>query len=354
MIAAQPTGHLQPSVEQPGEPILSVRDLRLEYHTAGGTLAAVDGASFDLHAGESIALIGESGSGKTTLGLGVLRLLPRSARTARGVILYRRRDGRSVDVLALPGEEMRRFRWQECAMVFQAAQNALNPVARVWDQMLDTVRAHRSMSRDEIRQRSERLLTMVQLEPKRVLHAFPHELSGGMRQRVLIAMSLLLDPQILILHEPTTPLDILTQRAIIDVLRSLRGQLGFAMLFISHVLSIAAELADRVATMYAGKIVVVGNVRDMFYGPKHPYTLGLIKAVPPVAGDLYEISSIPGSPPNLLQMPPGCSFHPRCSYARERCQSEAPPLYDVGPDHSSACHYWSEVELERKVAEPNV
>ena len=351
MIAAQPTGHLQPSVEQPGEPILSVRDLRLEYHTAGGTLAAVDGASFDLHAGESIALIGESGSGKTTLGLGVLRLLPRSARTARGEILYRRRDGRSVDVLALPGEEMRRFRWQECAMVFQAAQNALNPVARVWDQMLDTVRAHRSMSRDEIRQRSERLLTMVQLEPKRVLHAFPHELSGGMRQRVLIAMSLLLDPQILILDEPTTALDILTQRAIIDVLRSLRGQLGFAMLFISHDLSIAAELADRVATMYAGKIVELGNVRDMFYGPKHPYTLGLIKAVPPVAGDLYEISSIPGAPPSLLHLPGGCSFNPRCAYARERCTTDVPPLYQVGDGHTAACHYWSEVQLERMVVE---
>jgi peptide/nickel transport system ATP-binding protein len=249
---------------------------------------------------------------------------------------------------------MRRFRWQECAMVFQAAQNALNPVTRVWDHMLDTVRAHRSMSRDEVRERSERLLRMVQLEPKRVLDAFPHELSGGMRQRVLIAMSLLLDPQILILDEPTTALDILTQRAIIDVLRSLRNQLKFAMLFISHDLSLAAELADRVATMYAGKIVELGDVRDIFYNPKHPYTLGLIQAVPPVAGDLYEISSIPGAPPSLLNLPSGCSFHPRCPYARERCAVDVPPLYAVSDGHVSACHFFSEVHLTREVVEKSV
>src|SRR6266487_4230163 len=219
----------------------------------------------------------------------------------------------------LSAEELRRFRWQECAMVFQAAQNALNPVARVWDHMLDTARAHRSMPRAEIRERSERLLAMVQLEPRRVLNAFPHELSGGMRQRVLIAMSLLLDPQILILDEPTTALDILTQRAIIEVLRAIRSQLRFAVLFISHDLSLAAELADRVATMYAGKIVELGTVRDTFYTPRHPYTVGLIKAVPPVAGDLFEISSIPGAPPSLLNLPSGCSFNPRCSYSRTRC-----------------------------------
>jgi peptide/nickel transport system ATP-binding protein len=351
MIALRPTMEAQTVSADPAEPILSVRDLHVEYQTSAGRVLAVDGASFDLHAGESIAFIGESGSGKTTLGLGLLRLLPKSGRTPAGQILYRRRDGQVVDVLRLSGDEMRRFRWQECAMVFQAAQNALNPVARVWDQMLDTVRAHRSVSRDEVRERSERLLAMVQLEPHRVLHAFPHELSGGMRQRVLIAMSLLLDPQILILDEPTTALDILTQRAIIEVLHSLRSQLRFAMLFISHDLSLAAELADRVATMYAGRIVEMGSVRDTFYHPKHPYTLGLIKAVPPVAGDLYEISSIAGAPPSLLNLPSGCSFNPRCAYARDRCTSETPPLYTVDVGHTSACHYFSDVHLERKTVD---
>jgi peptide/nickel transport system ATP-binding protein len=333
------------------EPILSVRDLCVEYLTAAGPVRAVDGASFDLHAGETIALIGESGSGKTTLGLGVLRLLPKSGRTPAGQIVYRRRDGQLVDVLGLSNEDMRRFRWQECAMVFQAAQNALNPVIRVWDQMLDTVRAHRSARRDEVRERCERLLGMVQLEPRRVLHAFPHELSGGMRQRVLIAMSLLLDPQVLILDEPTTALDILTQRAIIDVLRSVRAELHFAMLFISHDLSLAAELADRVATMYAGRVVELGDVRELFYDPKHPYTLGLINAVPPVAGALYEISSIAGAPPSLLNLPSGCSFHPRCAYVRERCIADLPPLYSVAPGHASACHFWSEVQLSRRVVD---
>ena len=338
------------------EPILAISDLQVVYHTSAGPLVAVDGATLELRAGESIALIGESGSGKTTMGLGLLRLLPKSAHIASGQILYRQRDGRVVDVLQQSTEAMRRFRWQECAMVFQAAQNALNPVARVWDQMLDTVRAHRSMSRDEVRARCERLLRMVQLEPKRVLHAFPHELSGGMRQRVLIAMSLLLDPQILILDEPTTALDILTQRAIIDVLRSVRAELGFAMLFISHDLSLAAELADRVATMYAGRIVEMGGVRDIFYDPKHPYTLGLIKAVPPVAGDLLDISSIPGAPPSLLNLPSGCSFHPRCAYAQDRCKLEGPPLYPIDGVHASACHFWPEVQLQKliKVVEPSV
>jgi peptide/nickel transport system ATP-binding protein len=329
-------------------PVLSVRNLHVQYQTSVGALPAVTDVSFDLHAGESIALIGESGSGKTTLGLGLLRLLPASGHT-RGEVLYRRRDDRIVDVLRLSNEDVRRFRWQECAMVFQAAQNALNPVARVWDHMLDTARAHGATSRNEVRERSERLLEMVQLEPRRVLRAFPHELSGGMRQRVLIAMSLLLDPQVLILDEPTTALDILTQRAIIDVLRSLRDRLQFAMLFISHDLSLAAELADRVATMYAGRIVELGRVRDMFYEPRHPYTLGLLKAVPPVAGDLYEIDSIAGAPPSLLNLPSGCSFHPRCGIARSQCASDVPPLYSVGLEHGSACHFWPEVQLERKV-----
>lgn len=334
-------------------PVLSVRNVSIEYRTPAGAVRAVNDVSFDLNAGESMALIGESGSGKTTLGLGILRLLPTSGVTS-GQIVYRRRDGQAVDVLSFPAEETRQFRWQECAMVFQAAQNALNPVARVWDQMLDTVRAHRGRSgKGEVRDRCEQLLRMVQLEPSRVLYAYPHELSGGMRQRVLIAMSLLLDPQVLILDEPTTALDILTQRAIIDVLRSLRERLKFAMLFISHDLSLAAELADKVATMYAGSLVERGGVREIFYTPRHPYTLGLIKAVPPVAGELYEISSIPGSPPSLLDIPPGCSFHPRCGYARERCATDVPPLYEVGPAHGSACHYWSEVHLERTVVESN-
>lgn len=331
-------------------PVLSIRNLAVDYVTPSGVAHAVRGVSLDLHRNESIALIGESGCGKTTMGSALLRLLPKGGRVIRGEMTYWRRDGREIDILALNPEQVRRFRWEDCAMVFQAALNALNPVLRIWDQMLDTVRAHRHTSRDEIRQRAEELLRMVQLEPNRVLSAYPHELSGGMRQRVVIAMSLLLEPQVIIYDEPTTALDILTQRSIIEVLRSLHERLDFSMLFISHDLPLAAELADRVATMYAGRIIELADVREAFYHPRHPYTVGLLKAVPPVTGDLVELDSIPGTPPSLMHPPSGCAFHPRCSMARERCQVDDPPLFDTGvPGHLSACHYWDEVHYTRQV-----
>ena len=345
-----PPGLIQSNGQGRQEPVLRVEDLTVEYRTPTGVVCAVSDVSFDLHLNESLALIGESGCGKTTLGLALLRLLPKLGRTSAGAIRYRKRDGHVIDLLELDSDELREFRWKECAMVFQGAMNSFNPVLRVWDQMLDTVRAHKPMPRDQVRERSVKLLRMVQLEPDRILKAYPHELSGGMRQRVLIAMALLLDPQVIILDEPTTALDILTQRAIIEVLRSLRQELDFAMIFISHDLALAAELADRVATMYAGRVVEQGQVRDIFYRPRHPYTVGLIKAVPPVVGDLPEIASIPGAPPSLLLLPSGCSFHPRCPYARDRCAQEEPLLGIVGEGHEAACHYWQEVHLEHSLA----
>ncbi|HET8625970.1 MAG TPA: ABC transporter ATP-binding protein [Thermomicrobiales bacterium] len=332
--------------------VLAVRDLVVAYRTARGPVDAVRGVSFELRAGEALALIGESGCGKSTLGLSLLRLLSKTGFVRDGEVEYRRRDGTVVDVLDLRPGDLRRFRWQECAMVFQSALNALNPVLRVWDQMYDTVRAHRpGARRGEVRARATELLRLVQLDPERVLPSYPHELSGGMRQRVIIALSLLLDPQVLILDEPTTALDILTQRTIIDVLRDLRARLGFAMIFISHDLSIAAELADRVATMYAGRIVELGDVRDLFYAPKHPYTVGLIEAVPPIAGDLVELHSIPGSPPNIMALPAGCKFHPRCPYMTAACQEADPPLIPVGRGHLAACIHTDRVVLERKTVE---
>lgn len=193
---------------------------------------------------------------------------------------------------------------------------------------------------------------MVQLDADRVLYAFPHELSGGMKQRVSIAMSLLLEPQLIILDEPTTALDILTQRAIIDVIRSLRERLSFTMLFISHDLSLAAELADQVATMYAGQLVEFGTVRQSFYEPKHPYTVGPLNAVPPIAGEEFtELAAIPGSPPDLLNIPPGCPFHPRCSYATDICPREVPPLVDVGSGHRAACFHHDRVSRQQPVRE---
>jgi peptide/nickel transport system ATP-binding protein len=235
-------------------PVLSVRDLSIEYRTRRGPVQAVRDVTFDLEQGETLAIIGESGSGKTTLAVGLIRLSPRSARVTSGEIRYD--DGkRAFDVLSLDTERLRRFRWADCAMVFQAALSAFNPVITIWEQFLDTGRAHGMGDKHKVNDRTRELLDLVHLDPTRVLSAYPHELSGGMRQRVLIAMALLLDPRIVILDEPTTALDILTQRAIIDLLRELRGRLGFATVFISHDLSIAAELADRMLTMYAGRVV---------------------------------------------------------------------------------------------------
>lgn len=330
--------------------ILSVQDLVVEYGTRPRPVQAVRGVSFDLHAGEAIALIGESGSGKTTLGMAILRLLTKPGYVRSGTIDYHRRDGTVIDVLSLRPEELRRFRWQECAMVFQSALNAMNPVLRVWDQMLDTVKAHRSnVKAAEVKTRAAELLQLVRLDPERILPAYPHELSGGMRQRVAIATSLLLEPQLLILDEPTTALDILTQRTIIDVLLDLRKRLDFAMIFISHDLAIAAELADRVATMYAGRIIELGEVRDLFYNPKHPYTVGLLNAVPPISGDLIQLKSIRGTPPNLMALPEGCTFHPRCPYMTDECKTVDPALIAVGQGHTAACIHHERVELEREV-----
>jgi peptide/nickel transport system ATP-binding protein len=334
------------------EPILSVRDLSIAYQARRGQVQAVRHISFDVERGEALALIGESGSGKTTLGLGLMHLLPAMARVVGGSVVYRRQAkgadpaGRETEVLRLKGSDLRRFRWRECAMVFQSALNALNPVLRISEHFVDTAKAHGYLSGYQqaaaLRKRSLHLLSMVRLDPERVWRSFPHELSGGMRQRVLIALALLLEPQLLILDEPTTALDILTQRSIMDVLKELRGQLGFAMLFISHDLALAAELADRVATVYAGEIIEIGDVRTIFRRPYHPYTIGLIKAVPTLTSDRSSLVSVPGSPPDLIHLPTGCKFHPRCPLADERCRREETTLEEVESGHQVACWRWPE------------
>jgi peptide/nickel transport system ATP-binding protein len=332
------------------DPILSVRDLSIAYQARRGEVQAVRNISFDVERGEAVALIGESGSGKTTVGLGLMHLLPTTARVVGGSVVYRRHAnglnpaGRETDVLSLNGGNLRQFRWRECAMVFQSALNALNPVLRISEHFADTAKAHGYLSgppqQNALRERSLKLLSMVRLDPERVWRAFPHELSGGMRQRVLIALALLLEPQLLILDEPTTALDILTQRNIMDVLKELRRQLGFSMLFISHDLALAAELADRVATVYAGEIIEIGDVRTIFRNPFHPYTIGLIKAVPTLTSDKASLISVPGSPPDLIQLPTGCKFHPRCPLADERCRREETELTEVASRHQVACWRW--------------
>lgn len=237
-------------------------------------------------------------------------------------------------------------------MVFQAALNSFNPVINIWEQFADTARAHGMRDSAAIHARANELLDLVHLDPGRVLKAYPHELSGGMKQRVLIALSLLLEPQLIILDEPTTALDILTQRAIIDLLGTLRQKLGFSMIFISHDLSIAAELADRMITMYAGTVVERASVTDLFYRPRHPYSVGLLRAVPRVSGAMGAVESIPGSPPDLIRLPPGCTYIPRCPLAIAACAEREPGLVPVDtPEHEARCIRWKTVAEQVGTAE---
>jgi peptide/nickel transport system ATP-binding protein len=324
------------------EVVLQVKDVSVVYNSPRGPVRAANHISFDLKKGEALALIGESGSGKTTLSLALIRMLVRTASITSGEILYTR-DGVTRDVLKLNKADLRAFRWRECAMVFQGAQNAFNPVLRVRDQFVDTARAHGQTDADWVRKRTLELFKLVRLDPERVSESFPHELSGGMRQRTLLALGVLLDPQIVILDEPTTALDILTQRAIIDVLNEMQRQLNFSIIFISHDLALAAEMADRVATVYAGDIVELGTVNEIFYEPLHPYTVGLLRSVPKLSGGQDELISIPGSPPDLIDPPSGCKFHPRCEFATEQCMQHEPAFKEYSPGHMTACWHVDKV-----------
>ncbi|MFB9659163.1 ABC transporter ATP-binding protein [Glycomyces mayteni] len=343
------------------DPILSVRDLAIAYRTGRKeSVTAVSGVDLDLYEGQSLALVGESGCGKTTLGLGLLRLLPGLGEITSGSLTYRLKDGTRADLLKMKKEQLRRFRWSEAAMVFQGAMNAFNPVIKIGDHFADTLRDHaddgKRWTKAAVEARAGELLETVRLDPDRVLQSYPHELSGGMKQRALIALAIALDPQVLVLDEPTTALDLLTQRSIVQQLHELRKKFGFTMVFITHDLGLAAELADRVATMYAGRIIETGSARDIFYTPKHPYTAGLINAVMPVKGERPALESIPGYPPSLKAMPDGCAFNPRCAFATEECKRDRVPLEllaerPLAMGHAVACVHHDQVRLQRKAKE---
>jgi len=324
---------------QDTQSLLSVRDLVVEYSIRQGSLRAVDGASLDVHPGELMAVVGESGCGKSTLAYSIIRHVPYPGEIKGGTILF---DGQ--DVLGMDRKALRQFRWKEIAIVFQAAQNALNPVMRIADQMVDTVLDHEKQPREQIIQRASSLLEMVRLNPDRVLRSYPFELSGGMRQRVIIALSLLLNPRMLILDEPTTALDVVTQVYILDILADIRQDLGLAMMLLTHDIAIVARVADRVAVMYAGQIVEEGAINDIFYHPRHPYTYGLIQSAPSLIGDLTKKKPIEGAPPNFLNMPSGCRFHPRCAYATSVCR-EKEPVMEASDRWRVACHHWREIEM---------
>jgi peptide/nickel transport system ATP-binding protein len=327
--------------------ILSVRDLTMSYLAKRGRVRAVNNISFDLHEGETLAVIGESGCGKSSLNLTLIRQLPSAAEIESGEIIYTDRQGKQTDLVSLTDKQMKSVLWSEISMVFQGALNALNPVIRISDMVYDTGRAH-GMSKNDARKRALDLFARVRLDPNRVFRAYPHELSGGMRQRVLLALSLLLRPQIVIMDEPTTAVDILTQRSILEVLKQLRAELNFSVIFISHDLAVAAEIADTIATMYAGEFVELGPVNEVFYHPRHAYTLSLLDAAPRLSAGAEELHSIPGSPPDLIDPPSGCKFHERCRFATEVCISERPEAVIEDGNHRVACHHRDLVRQQRE------
>jgi peptide/nickel transport system ATP-binding protein len=322
----------------PGSVLLDISDLTVSYGSGPHAVRAVDGVSLVIRHGEAVGLAGESGSGKSTLALAVTRLLRPPAVVGGGRVTYfpTAADGQAdpVEVLTLDKRALRRFRWQEVAVVLQSAMNALNPVLSLRAQLTDVIAAHQpGLSRFDQDARARELLETVGVSADR-LKAYPHELSGGMRQRAMIAMALALRPRLIIMDEPTTALDVVTQRQILEELAGLRREFGFAMLFITHDLSLLLEMADTIAVMYAGRLVEYASAEQIYAEPAHPYTAGLLRSFPPLSGPRRTLEGIPGAPPSLRDLPPGCPFLPRCEHAAADCATERPDLTGLPGDDS--------------------
>jgi peptide/nickel transport system ATP-binding protein len=320
-----------------GEPLLEISGLRVDYGLGPDAVHAVTAADLVLHRGEVLGLAGESGSGKSTLVMAATRLLRPPGVITGGEVLLHEDDGSVTDLLEAGYGTLRVLRWSEVSLVLQSAMNALNPVLTIRSQLADAISAHvPGMSAKQRQVRAVELLEMVGISGDR-LGSYPHELSGGMRQRVMIAMALALRPQIVIMDEPTTALDVVTQREILEELKDLRDQFGFAILFITHDLSLLIEIADSIAVMYAGRLVERAGAAALFRAPRHPYTLGLLGSFPPLHGPRVPMTGIPGSPPDLRLLPSGCVFHPRCRFAFDKCEVEDPQLEQVGAGRLAAC-----------------
>ena len=317
-------------------PVLSVRNLRVEFASRRGALRAIDGVSFDIAKGEVLGVVGESGAGKSVTGLAAIGLIDPPGRIAGGEILL---SGLRID--NLPAEEMRRIRGKRIAMIFQDPLTSLNPLYRIGDQLVETIRTHLNLNETQARKRAVDLLAEVGIPaPDRRVDAYPHEFSGGMRQRVVIALAIAAEPELIIADEPTTALDVTVQAQILDLLSQLRRDNGMAIALITHDLGVIAGLADRVMVMYAGAIAEEGAVRDIFKRPQHPYTEGLLRSMPRLnETGIHRLQTIGGQPPNLQNLPSGCSFRERCPYAFDRCVNERPVLREIdGPGRAKACH----------------
>jgi peptide/nickel transport system ATP-binding protein len=322
-----------------GEALVQLEDLVVDYLEPDRAVRAVDHLNLTIRAGEIVGLAGESGCGKTTTGNAILQILRPPAEVTGGRILFR-----GTDLTTRSKRELRRYRWRNVSMVFQSAMSTLNPVMRVGAQFVDMMQAHERVRRSDALKRAGELLRLVGIDPRRV-RSYPHELSGGMRQRVVIAMALALEPELVIMDEPTTALDVVVQREILQEIQELQARLGFAVLFITHDLSLLLEFADRIAIMYAGEIVETAPSSALFERPTHPYTVGLMSSFPPLTGPVERLSGIPGAPPDLGNPPSGCRFHPRCPHCRPddtalyaRQTGKRPRLKVVAPGHEVACH----------------
>ena len=314
--------------------LLEIKELTTYYETMRGYVKAVEKASFNVEKGEGVGLAGESGCGKTTVALSILRLLPPNGKIMHGQILYKGKDLVKMDEKTL----RKKIRWKEISLIFQGAMNALNPVYKISDQIIEAIRTHEpNINKREAKERVKKLFELVGIDPSRVDN-YPHEFSGGMRQRAMIAMALACNPSLVIADEPGTALDVIVQAQVLKLMRDLKEKLNLSLILITHDLSIISEVCEKMVVMYAGQVVEAGDIITMFKKPLHPYTQGLIRAFPSIKEKKRKMSSIPGMPPDLLNPPSGCRFRLRCKYAMDICEREAPQLIEVSKGHVVACH----------------
>ena len=319
-------------------PLLDIANLRLYYKTLRGTVRAVERVSYRVEPGEALGIVGESGCGKTSMANAIMRTLPSNVEVYDGHVIV---DG--YDVVKMSEEEVRRrIRWRKVSMVFQGAMNSLNPVIKVGLQVAEPLIIHEGMSKREALKIAEEKLRLVGLAPE-VSERYPHELSGGMKQRVVIAMALVMNPRLIILDEPTSALDVSIQAQIMNLLKRLKREMNLSMIFITHDIALASDLSDRIAVMYAGQIIEIGSAEQILLDPKHPYTQKLLAATPRLHADITP-DFIPGAPPDLADPPPGCRFHPRCPYVMDRCKVEEPPAFEVGGGRHVKCWLYGEEE----------